>query len=159
MTVSHESSIPGVAARAASRARSRALTVPRPIWGWIALLGAPAAWAVHIGARYPLVPVACDARSVWPLVAVTLGCLLGGGLSLAVAMWLSRRCDAAGTRTPRDRTDEELLAARAPDERALSRLALLGRAGVLTSLVFLGAIAAEGITPLFHDPCAEDLLP
>lgn len=162
MTLSHETSLSRVSAgrvdRDRDRARLRTRTIPHPLWGWVALLGAPLAWAVHLGARYPMVAVACEARSIWPLQAITLGCLIAGALSLAVAIRLSRGIEQA--RLGRgERSDEEELAPRAPDERSRSRLAFLGRAGVLTSIVFLATIVAEGVTPFFLDPCAEALLP
>jgi hypothetical protein len=105
-------------------------------WLWYAFLGAPTAWALHIGARYPLLPPACRADAVWLLHGVTVGCLL-----LALGSFAAAARVLARARTSETRGAEA------------GRLALFAKAGVLFGVLFAGVIAAELLPTLVVDPC------
>jgi hypothetical protein len=114
----------------------------------LALFGAPVAWAVHIGARYPLVLLACHDGVWWPMHAVSVACVLAslGALALSIVVWRRARAEMESVQGE-SAADPAL-------RRRLARLGFLGRAGVVTSLVFLFTIFTEIIPVLFYEPCA-----
>lgn len=70
---------------------------------WLALLGGPAAWAMHVLVSYALVPVSCELESKLPLLVATAAAL-GAGATATVAArraW-GRLADGPGGRS-RDR--------------------------------------------------------
>lgn len=122
--------------------------------GWVALLGGPVVWAIHFGARYPLVDVACAQGSEWPLHAVSIACALADGLVLGVALVTMRRARRAAEA---ERMPDDPLSHR-PLRRASFRVAFLARAGVVTASFFLVAILAEAATTIVYEPCTRALL-
>ncbi|MDQ3032041.1 MAG: hypothetical protein M3Y87_06465 [Myxococcota bacterium] len=141
------------------RARERARAHPRTSTAWLAFLGAPVAWVVHIGVRYPLVAVSCAAGTAWPLHAVSIVCMISASLSIAAAVVVTRRTRAALEDRELERDPDDELAVRPPEERRVARNELLGRAGLVLGIVFLLAILAEAVTALVIDPCAPGLTP
>jgi hypothetical protein len=102
---------------------------------------------VHIGARYPLVPVACASGSSLALHAVSLGCAAVATLGLVAAAITARR-SASGIAQ-----DE----AHPLTTRRRGRIGLVARAGVVGSAIFLGAILLEASAALVLDPCTRGL--
>lgn len=139
---------------AAAPTTTGAARAPRSTLAWIGLFAAPLAWAVHIGARYPLVRFACDAKQTWALHAVSLGCALAAGAGLACAIVAARRARPA---EPGLESDADVLGPSPPAARRVGLISVLARAGVVTSLVFLGSIVAEAVPVFVHDPCARSL--
>ncbi len=141
---------------AAAPTTAGAASAPRSTLAWIGLAAAPLAWAVHMGARYPLVRLACDAGQTWLLHAVSLGCALAAGAGLASAIVAARRARPAD---PTLETDADVLGPSPPAGRRVALIGVLARAGIVTSLVFLGSIVAEAVPAFVHDPCTRSLLP
>jgi hypothetical protein len=102
---------------------------------WYAALGAPAAWGVHIGARYPLVPLACQGEMPWILHLVSASCLalaLGATVAaLHVRKRVQPRADTTG-----------------------NRIAYMANAGIVFGCLFALIIVAEVIPAFLQDPCA-----
>jgi hypothetical protein len=130
---------------------------PRSRLGWLALLGGPVLWVLHIGLRYPLVPVSCEAGSEWPLHVVSIACTLGSIAVVAVAWRTLRdaRRDVGARSGVGDEPDDPVTGS--PERRRLFRIAFLARAGLVTSLVFLLVIVAEALTTIWHDPCTRSM--
>lgn len=103
---------------------------------WFAFLGGALAWAVHIGARYPLVEVACNSGlGVWVLHAVTALCL-GVALAAGVVSW--RLCERLET----------------ADHFPLRRRSLfMARSGIFLSALFAFIIVLEAMPAFMVDPC------
>jgi putative membrane protein len=101
---------------------------------WFALFGGVAAWVVHLGASYLLVPVACRAGAPAILHALTVAM----GLIATSAV-------AAGWRSAR----------RLAADPAWHRPAFMARLGILVSGFFLMVILAEGVPRVLQDPCAR----
>lgn len=128
---------------------------PRASWAWLGIALAPLAWAAHIGARYPLVQVACGSGTSLPLHAVSAACTAVALVGLVAAVATVRRSTRA--RVSDTAPEQELAPLHAPDARRLHRIGFLARAGVVNSAVFLGAIALEALTAFVHDPCTRAL--
>ncbi|MCZ7685365.1 MAG: cytochrome c oxidase assembly protein [Sandaracinaceae bacterium] len=111
---------------AAAPTTTGAARAPRSTLAWIGLFAAPLAWAVHIGARYPLVRFACDAKQTWALHAVSLGCALAAGAGLACAIVAARRARPA---EPGLESDADVLGPSPPAARRVGLISVLARAG------------------------------
>jgi hypothetical protein len=109
---------------------------------WIAVLGTPALFALHLTLYYVLVPVLCRQQRVWVFHVIT-GVLL---LLTTVALGLAAR-------------DWSRLASRKPspddDVEALGRAQFLAVLGTIVATLFFSVILASGIPPFFVDPCQD----
>lgn len=112
----------------------------RPLLLWYAFLGGPVAWAVHIAARYPLVPTACKAGAVWILHVITAACL---AVSVGAAL--------SAVRVSRAVAPEAATAPRPP----ASRVRYMAWTGLGFSVLFGTAILLELLPALLQDPCAD----
>jgi hypothetical protein len=103
---------------------------------WLAIAGAPGAWALQLVAGYTLEEAACpsDRGAVVPgTIAITAA---AGIVALAAGL------TAVGAyRQRRGGTDELTLA--------------LAAVAVIASLVFVGAVVASGVAALALDPCRQ----
>lgn len=107
---------------------------------WFAFLGPPIAWLVHIGARYPLVPIACAHDLPVVLHVVTVGTLtvaIGAGVA---AVSLSRRARASSSSTRGS----------VPD-----RVRYMAGVGLVLAMLFSLVIVAELVPALMQDPCLD----
>lgn len=107
---------------------------------WYAFLGAPVAWLVHIGARYPLVPTACahDLMLVLHMItAVTLVLTLGAAVAAVVFVVRARPGPPSRQHPPS------------------SRVRYMALVGLAFSLLFAAVIAAELLPSLMQDPCVH----
>src|SRR5690606_27935572 len=101
---------------------------------WYALFGGALGWALHIGLRYPLVPLAC--KRGWPLLlhgvtAVSASIAVGA----AVVAWrLLRRTSNGPT---------------------AQRLRFMAQVGLLLDVLFLLVIGAELLPTFIQDMCAH----
>lgn len=111
----------------------------RWVMAWAAL-GAPIAWALHLGARYPFVPVACERSDALILHVITT--VSGVGVLLAaVASWRLWAC-------ARSKQNHD-----AREGVRRQRLGYLAAFGIGMSLLFSFVIGAEVLPTLFLDPC------
>lgn len=101
-----------------------------------ALLGAPAAWIVHLCAQLALVGTACRVGSDWPLHLATAATLPVALLGTWTATRVRRdpaRAGAVGEAVEPTRT--------------------LGWVGVVLGVIFSSAIVLEAVLVLALDPC------
>lgn len=82
---------------------------PRPRWANAALIAAPLAWAVHLGASYALVRHACRMDRGWVFPVIWLVALIVSIVALA-AVWKERRL-VHGDSVDRDTSDQRHFAA------------------------------------------------
>lgn len=94
-----------------------------------AALGAPAAWAAHLGFSYLLVPESCRWGTDLVLHLVTVAAAL---VAVAATVTASRVLRGAG-------------------DDASARF--VGVGGVAVGLLFLAAVLVEGLLPFLLDPC------
>lgn len=113
-----------------------------PPW-WLltwAVIGAPVAWAVHLGARYPLVPLACGQESELILHAVTAASASGILLAGAASWRLFEKARGSSS------VEAESI--------RCQRLRYLAAFGMGMSLLFLLVVGSELLPTFFVDPCA-----
>lgn len=102
---------------------------------WLAALGGPVSWAVHLVLMYPGVEVACRAGSAAPLYS--LSALMSGTAALAGAVnwrYLRAMRSRNGATMP-------------------GRVRFMATAGLIGAVLFLLGIAAGTLPVLFDDPC------
>jgi putative membrane protein len=102
---------------------------------WFGLLGAPFAWVVHIGARYPLLPFLCRRGWTLPLHLISLVCG-----TIAVMAGLSAWRVSVRARSRRDPT-------------VAQRERFMGLGGVFCAGVFFLAIVNEALPVFLQPPC------
>jgi hypothetical protein len=102
---------------------------------WFSVLGAPAAWALHLQSIYSLAHSACvhDRRA---LLQVLTAVLLLVALSCAAVSAVYRRGQD-----------------RFPEQR--DRVHFLALLGTLSGMLYAVVIVAQGIATLMLDPCAS----
>lgn len=104
---------------------------------WAAIAAAPLAWALHLNVAYLLAALVCTpALAVWLYGFTALMLALAGGGAVACWRWHRRTRGAA-----------------ANGERAMARTHFLVGAGLLGSILFMLAIAAQTVPVLFYAPC------
>jgi hypothetical protein len=101
---------------------------------WAAYAGAPAAWALAVGASYAVVPLACEWGTALPLHAIRAVTLAVAAAATAAVFALWR--DVRGGRALRLRRTETL---------AFVGIAVAGFSALL--------IALEGVANFVVDPC------
>jgi hypothetical protein len=114
-------------------------TAPRIYHLWAGVLLAPLAWALHLGVGYALSAAVCTPPTRWPFFLLS-------GAAFAVAGtggWIAWRVRRDTGDEPED----------APDARARGRFMTV--AGILLSVMFLLAIAAQTIPMFLLEPCRE----
>lgn len=108
---------------------------------WFGFLGGPVAWALHLGVRYPLVPVACRHDLEIAMHVVTVVCA-SGAVGAALAGWkVHRSAERSLAEVPGNGT------------RVAERQSFLGRGGVIMAVFFLFTILAEALASAFEHPC------
>lgn len=112
---------------------------PPALVAFWAVLGSALSWAFHIGARYPLVPLACQHDLSVVLHLVTALSVVG----IAFSCWASWKLLRRGR--------EPSVAARTRAQR----WRFFGRAGLLLALLFSLAVAAELLPTFLQPPCSE----
>lgn len=113
------------------------LTRPsRVVWMWLGLLVPPFAWFVHLNAGYILAGYACSRDMSWILHAATVAALAVGGVGIF-----------AGWRIWRD------LRKVGDGSVAAGRARFFAISGFAMSAFFMAAIALQGLTNFFMDPC------
>lgn len=103
---------------------------------WFGALGGPIAWALRLVIAYPMVPVACKAGSLAPLLLVSAGFAAASILSTSVA-WVSLGRHTAG------------------GDAKEQRRYVMARAGLWLGVLFTGVIGAESAAIFFIDPCID----
>ena len=92
---------------------------------WIGWLMGPAAWALHQGIGYAMIPWLCDLGTRWPYHALTLMALAMCGVGVLASFRALRR------------------ARRAAPRRSAERIRMMALVGLMLCLAALGGIALE----------------
>jgi hypothetical protein len=107
---------------------------------WAGVLGAPALWGLQLQIGYTLAPWACRHHKLWLHHLVTL-LFLAGAVGCLMICWQERR------RVPIPAGVEDDKGGRPGRSHFLSIL------GILTCLMFVLVIFAQGLASFFIDPC------
>ena len=115
------------------------VTAPALRSGWlvVAFLSSHVVWALHLMVVYPLVPVACEMGSAWPLhlvSVVTVALTMGGGL---FSWWLLQKTKLVAS----------------PERRRAQRARFLAWSGVAFGIAYTVVVIVEWLPVFFQGAC------
>jgi hypothetical protein len=106
---------------------------------WVGVLGIPALWGLQMTVTYAMPPMLCRMGTKWPAHLVTIACI---GLAVVGAVLSYRDWQSTGGGSP-DQTDGGPLA----------RRRFLGALGLVSGVLYILVMIAQGMSAFYFDPC------